>query len=129
MDRENQNRAANHQRAIRSKNWFWRATMRREAGGHENFFIAKNRDSESAQRSFERHSPVAMTPAARRSISIRITKTIAAQALSAIPAIIPFDFHGSLASLRGCVVALSTDAHRALARRHVNTSLSGHCFF
>jgi hypothetical protein len=38
--------------AIRSKNRFWRATMRREAGCHENFFIAKNGDSESAQRAF-----------------------------------------------------------------------------
>jgi hypothetical protein len=27
--------------------------MRREAGEHENFFIAKNHDSESAQRAFE----------------------------------------------------------------------------
>jgi hypothetical protein len=40
--------------AIRSKNRFWRAPMRREGGGHENFFIAKNRDSESAQRAFNR---------------------------------------------------------------------------
>jgi hypothetical protein len=38
--------------AIRPKNRFWRATMRREAGRHENFFIAKNCDSESAQRAF-----------------------------------------------------------------------------
>jgi hypothetical protein len=100
MHRENQNRAANHWAAIRAKNWFWRAAMRREAGGHENFFIAKNRDSESAQRPFERHSPVAMMSAAGRSIGMRITKTIAAQALSAIPAIIPLDFHGSFAALR-----------------------------
>jgi hypothetical protein len=34
--------------AIRRKNRFWRAPMRREAGEHENYFIAKNRDSESA---------------------------------------------------------------------------------
>jgi hypothetical protein len=38
--------------AIRAKNRFWRATMRREAGCRENFFIAKNGDSESAQRAF-----------------------------------------------------------------------------
>jgi hypothetical protein len=38
--------------AIRPKNRFWRATMRREAGCRENFFIAKNCDSESAQRAF-----------------------------------------------------------------------------
>jgi hypothetical protein len=35
--------------AIPAKNRFWRAAMRREAGKHENFFIAKNSDSESAQ--------------------------------------------------------------------------------
>jgi hypothetical protein len=40
--------------AIRGKNRFWRVPMRREAGEHENFFIAKNRDSESAKRTFER---------------------------------------------------------------------------
>jgi hypothetical protein len=44
--------AANQPQSIRSKNRFWRATMRREAGEHENFFIAKMRDSESAQRVF-----------------------------------------------------------------------------
>jgi hypothetical protein len=38
--------------AIRAKNGIWRATMRREAGEHENFFIAKNRDSESTQQAF-----------------------------------------------------------------------------
>jgi hypothetical protein len=54
MHRTNQNRAANQPHAIRAKNRFWRAAMRREAGNHENFFIAKNRDSESAQRAFSR---------------------------------------------------------------------------
>jgi hypothetical protein len=39
---------------IPAKNPFWRAAMRREAGEHENLFIAKNRDSESAQRTFGR---------------------------------------------------------------------------
>jgi hypothetical protein len=38
--------------AIPAKNRFWRAAMRREAGERENFFIAKNGDSESAQRAF-----------------------------------------------------------------------------
>jgi hypothetical protein len=45
-----ENPLPNQLRAIRPKNRFWRATMRREAGGHENFFIAKNRDSESVRR-------------------------------------------------------------------------------
>jgi len=47
-------RNANQRCAIRAKNRFWRAAMRREAGEHENFFIAKIRDSESAQRAFGR---------------------------------------------------------------------------
>jgi hypothetical protein len=46
--------AANQPQSIRSKNRLWRATMSCEAGEHENFFIAKIRDSESAQRVFER---------------------------------------------------------------------------
>jgi hypothetical protein len=41
--------------AILAKNRFWRAAMRRAAFGRENFFIAKNCDSESAQRTFNRH--------------------------------------------------------------------------
>jgi len=41
--------------AIRPKKRFWRAAMRRKAGDHENFFIAKNRDSESAQPAFGGH--------------------------------------------------------------------------
>jgi hypothetical protein len=40
--------------AIRAKIRFWRATMRREGGEHENFFIAKVGDSESAQCAFRR---------------------------------------------------------------------------
>jgi hypothetical protein len=39
--------------AIPAKNLFWRAPMRRKAGEHENFFIAKNCDSESARRAFD----------------------------------------------------------------------------
>jgi hypothetical protein len=54
LRRTNQNRACESAAAIRAKNWFWRAAMRREACQHENFFIAKNRDSESAQRAFDR---------------------------------------------------------------------------
>jgi hypothetical protein len=44
------NRACESVGAIRPKNGFWRAAMRREADEHENFFIAKIRDSESVQR-------------------------------------------------------------------------------
>jgi hypothetical protein len=38
--------------AIRAKNRFWRAPISRKAGKRKNFFIAKNRDSESAQPPF-----------------------------------------------------------------------------
>src|SRR5580704_6690466 len=76
--------AANQPRAIRAKNRFWRAPMRREAGEHENFFIAKNRDSESAKRVFGRHSGVATTLATCRATRARITETSAGQAFPAI---------------------------------------------
>jgi hypothetical protein len=52
--RDYENRDANQPHAIRAKNRFWRAAMRRKAGEHENFFIAKNRDSESALRALSR---------------------------------------------------------------------------
>jgi hypothetical protein len=58
--------------------------MRRDAGEHENIFIAKNRDSESAQRAFGRRRRLAMTSFARRSSNAWITKTPAPQALLAI---------------------------------------------
>jgi hypothetical protein len=51
---ENENVARESVDAIRAKIRFWRAMMRREADEHENFFIAKVRDSESAQRDFRR---------------------------------------------------------------------------
>ena len=59
---------ANQRRAIRAKNRLWRETMRREAGGRENFFIAKSRDSESAKRAFCRHRHEAMMSRARRAL-------------------------------------------------------------
>jgi hypothetical protein len=43
---------ANQLSAIRAKIRFWRAPMRREVVAHENFFIAKIRDSESVQSAF-----------------------------------------------------------------------------
>jgi hypothetical protein len=52
--RDREIRNANQRRAIRAKNRFWRAAMRREAGERENYLIAKIRDSESAQRAFGR---------------------------------------------------------------------------
>jgi hypothetical protein len=58
--------------AIRAKNRFWRATMRREGGGHENIFIAKIRDSESVQRAFADRRSAAMTSTRRRMHNVRV---------------------------------------------------------
>jgi hypothetical protein len=58
--------------------------MRREAVDHENFFVAKNRDSESTQRAFSRPRSVAMTSTPRRPFNESMTKMPAAQGLLAI---------------------------------------------
>jgi len=59
--RDTKNHGCESAEAILAKIRFWRAAMRREAGSHENFFIAKNRDSESTQRAFWWLPRVAMT--------------------------------------------------------------------
>ena len=65
--------------AIRAKSRIWRVPMRRDAGELENFFIAKNRDSESARRVFSRHRPVALKRAVSLSLNVRMSKTLVAQ--------------------------------------------------
>jgi hypothetical protein len=75
------NRSCESAAAIRAKSRFWRATMQRKAVHHENFFIAKNHDSESAPRAFSRPRSVAMTSTARRSFDESMTKMPAAQSL------------------------------------------------
>ena len=74
--------------------------MRREAGEDENFFIAKNRDSESAQGVFGRHRRVAKTSIARRSRNALMEETPAAQAFHAILTIA-----GVVFSRASCIVA------------------------
>jgi len=69
VHRETKIAVANQGAAIRAKNRFWRTAMRREAVDHENFFIAKNRDSESAQQAFGGPRSVAMTSIARHSFN------------------------------------------------------------
>jgi len=69
---------------IRPKIRFWRARVRRRRRDHKNFFIAKNCDSESAPAAFSQHHRVATTSNMRRSLSVRIQKTSAAQALPSI---------------------------------------------
>lgn len=66
------------------KNPRWRARMRRQAVKHENFFIAKMCDSESAQRLSGRCRHFATTSVADRSITARIEEMPAVQPLSAI---------------------------------------------
>jgi hypothetical protein len=61
---------ANRVQAIRAKFRFLRATMRREADRHENFFIAKNRDSESANDDSGEMQGGLMTWFARQSLNV-----------------------------------------------------------
>jgi hypothetical protein len=70
------NRASESAAAIRAKNRFWRAPMRRDAGDRENFFIAKNGDSESTQRAFGRHGRVAMCAITLRSQDEELRKRL-----------------------------------------------------
>ena len=53
IDRHDGKRASESPLAIRPENRFWRAPMRREGCDHENIFIAKFCDSESARAGFE----------------------------------------------------------------------------
>jgi hypothetical protein len=119
----------NQRRAIRAKNRFWRAPMRREAGGHENFFIAKIRDSESTQPAFRRSLRCEMMSAASRSSNAPFAKTPAAQAFPAISTVAVTHFRVQFACLREWFAVLSIDARCALSLCHVNTSLSGTLFF
>jgi hypothetical protein len=74
--------------AIRAKIRFWRVTMRRKAGGHENFFIAKNGDSESTHRAFRGYRSTAAGLIVRLSTNLRMIKMPAAQSLPALPTIV-----------------------------------------
>jgi hypothetical protein len=82
--RSSREAAPNQPQSIRAKIRVWRAPMRREGVGRENFFIAKIRDSESVRALLERvFGCLAMVIAQRSQIS-RITKNTAAQAFPAI---------------------------------------------
>jgi hypothetical protein len=72
--RVSQNAVANRSAAIRIKNRFWRAAMRRKARRRKNFFIAKNRDSESAQPAFRHTARGTTTSVARETANASITK-------------------------------------------------------
>jgi hypothetical protein len=70
------NRIANQRSPIRPKNGFWRAAMRRKAAEHENFFIAKNTDSESTQPAFRRHRRAATASIAYRASDALLRKRL-----------------------------------------------------
>jgi hypothetical protein len=74
--RDTKNHGCESAAAILAKIRFWRAAMRRKGGSHENFFIAKNRDSESAQRTFRGRRRVATAPNASRSIKAESRKRL-----------------------------------------------------
>ena len=82
--RDETSRLANRLSAIRAKNRFWRAPMRHDAVVHENFFIAKNGDSESTQRAFGCRGRVATGAIALTSQHARVTETPAAQGFPSI---------------------------------------------
>jgi hypothetical protein len=82
--RTNPERSCESVGAIRIKNRFWRAAMRREAASHENFFIAKKRDSESAQGALSLPGRIGTTSAACEAANASITKTPVAKAIPAI---------------------------------------------
>jgi len=53
--RDTKTAAAESAAAILAKNRFWRARRDAKPASMKNFFLAKNRDSESTQRAFGRH--------------------------------------------------------------------------
>ena len=83
-DRRDGKRASESAIAIRRKSSFWRASARLQRCDHENFFVAKPCDSESARTTFRRRRCVDATPIARRSSSSQIQKCATVQAISAI---------------------------------------------
>jgi hypothetical protein len=90
--------------------------MTREAGEHENFFIAKICDSESAQRVFDPHRHGAMMWRARHRSMTRITKTSVAQAFPAILIIAGEGFRRLVGIVvRTCCRVADRCASRALA--------------
>jgi hypothetical protein len=107
--------------AIRVKNRFWRVPMRREAGEHENFFIAKNRDSESAQRAFDRYPRAATASRAGHPSDAMIAKTPMAQVFPSILTIAGAAFSHTIrivARMRCCVVDQRSSRALTPARQH-----------
>jgi hypothetical protein len=65
--------------AIRPKNRFWLMVATDKPVKHENFFIAKICDSESAHAAFRRRRRLAVVALTQQSIDVRFVETAAAQ--------------------------------------------------
>jgi hypothetical protein len=121
--------ATNQPQSIRAKNPFWRAATRRKVDDDENFFIAKNHDSESVRRFFR--GPDALRRH-RRDGCRRVRKLQKRLRCSRF-----LDFRRQMIALcRAPVAAWSeqivvspTSARRAPLPCRVNTSLSRALFF
>ena len=122
--------SSNRLSAIRAKNRFWRAAMRRDAVNRENFFIAKNRDSESARGAFRRHRRVASSVECAMIVGCVNDENACSAGISCDidnrkPRVSAPYSHRRADARRCCRSARAT---RARSRR-VNTSLSGTLFF
>jgi hypothetical protein len=103
------------------KTGFGERAMRREAGEHENFFIAKNRDSESAQGAFGRLRRVVTTSIEQHSLNSLLMKTPAAQGFLATLTIAGIGFSGIIriaARMPGRVLDQRTSPADRSVRQH-----------
>ncbi len=90
--------------------------MRREAGELENFFIAKNHDSESARHAFSRHRPVTSMRAVSLSLNVRMSKMPVVQVFLAKSSIMRVAFsHASRIVGRACCDVGDERASRVFA--------------
>ena len=119
--RDRRFRVANRARAIRAKIRFRRASMRREAGERENFFIAKSHDSESAPGAFSPTSRRSAASRVHRPLNVRLTKIPVVQA---IPAILISACGGSTRAI--CIVVRTLFGVVASCALHALTSRRQH---
>ena len=76
--------APNRPHSSRAEVGAWRAPMRRDGGGHENFFVAKNHDSESARDVSDLGQRLASASTTQITCCMRIAEMPAVQAFPAI---------------------------------------------
>ena len=115
-------------RRFAQKARFWRTAMRREAGDQENFFIAKNRDSEFAQQAFGGPRSAAVRSTARHACKVN-DENPAAQGLLAILTAGGIDFSRTISHRCSNALPCVDECAQQVCDRHVNTSLSRTLFF